>query len=53
MKFTLPFTSPARVCVERCAHLAMPKSSSFTSPRAEASTFIGDTSRWTIPSGRP
>ena len=49
----LPLRVPVLVLVTRPAARAMPKSITFTSPSNETSTFCGETSRWTMPSGVP
>jgi hypothetical protein len=41
------------VFVTRPSALTMPKSNSFTSPRADTRMLLGETSRWTMPIGRP
>ncbi len=51
MNDTFPFTTPASVRDTRPVALTMPKSRSFTSPRAVTMTLPGEMSRWTIPSG--
>ena len=53
MKKRLPFTTPACVRVVRSSLLTMPKSSSFTSPRAETIRLLGETSRCTRPMALP
>ncbi len=52
MYLTLPLMTPVLVCTLDRVALAMPKSHSLTSPAYEQMTFDGDTSRWTIRSGR-
>ncbi len=53
MKLTLPFTTPCWVRVTRPSAFTMPKSNSFTSPRAVTRMLLGETSRWTMPSADP
>ena len=47
----LPLTVPVRVREFAPRALAMPKSSSFTTPSPHTMMLGGDTSRWTSPSG--
>ena len=53
MYANFPFSVPSCVRVRWNAHFAMPKSDTFTAPSYETSTFDGETSRCTIPSGSP
>ena len=50
---SLPLTCPLTVVCSRPAALATPKSTRRATPSLPTSTFWGETSRWTIPSGRP
>jgi hypothetical protein len=43
--------TPTAVCRAFIVALAMPKSTSLTSPAVDTRTFCGDTSRWTMPIG--
>ena len=48
-----PIAAVVPVWLTRPPALTMPKSVSFTSPRYEMRMLAGETSRWTISSGRP
>ncbi len=52
MYLTLPLMTPVLVWTRDSVAFAMPKSHSFTSPVYATMMFDGDTSRWTIRSGR-
>ena len=53
MNDTFPFTTPTSVLETRPSPFTIPKSNSFTSPRAVTMTFPGEMSRWTRPIGLP
>ncbi len=53
MYCSLPFTIPVCVREDLLAALAMPKSTSFTTPSPRTMMFCGLTSRWTMLSGFP